>query len=53
MGVTGLWPILSELCERKPLRYLSGKRVAVDLSGWVVEAYLAKGLNNCKNPHLR
>ncbi|GFU10494.1 flap endonuclease GEN homolog 1 [Nephila pilipes] len=53
MGVTGLWNILSELCVRKNLDYLSGKRVAVDLSGWVVQAIQCKGLNAVKNPHLR
>ncbi|GFY40633.1 flap endonuclease GEN homolog 1 [Trichonephila inaurata madagascariensis] len=53
MGVTGLWNILSEICERKSLDYLSGKKVAVDLSGWVVQAIQCKGLNTVKNPHLR
>ncbi|GFQ94478.1 flap endonuclease GEN homolog 1 [Trichonephila clavata] len=53
MGVTGLWIILSEICERKNLDYLSGKKVAVDLSGWVVQAIQCKGLNTVKNPHLR
>lgn len=53
MGVNDLWPILSELCERQPLTFLSGKKVAIDLSGWVVQAYQCKGLNNVKNPHLR
>ncbi|XP_055936286.1 flap endonuclease GEN homolog 1-like [Argiope bruennichi] len=53
MGVTGLWSILSELCERKDINYLCDKRVAVDLSGWVVQAIQCKGLNTVKNPHLR
>lgn len=53
MGVTGLWYILSEICERKPLTYLSGKKVAIDLSGWVVQATQCHGLNTAKNPHLR
>nr|XP_042897559.1 flap endonuclease GEN isoform X2 [Parasteatoda tepidariorum]XP_042897560.1 flap endonuclease GEN isoform X2 [Parasteatoda tepidariorum]XP_042897561.1 flap endonuclease GEN isoform X2 [Parasteatoda tepidariorum] len=53
MGVQGLWNILSELAERKPLNYLSGKRIAVDLSGWVVQATQCKGLANSRNPHLR
>ncbi|XP_035224511.1 flap endonuclease GEN-like isoform X2 [Stegodyphus dumicola] len=53
MGVTGLWPLLSELAEKKPLSYLNGKRVAVDLSGWVVEAARCNGLKTAKNPHLR
>ncbi|GBM56731.1 Flap endonuclease GEN 1 [Araneus ventricosus] len=53
MGVTGLWSILSELCERKDIKYLCGKRVAVDLSGWVVQAIQCKGLSAVKNPHLR
>ncbi|XP_054714813.1 flap endonuclease GEN homolog 1-like [Uloborus diversus] len=53
MGVTGLWSILSELCDREPLLYLSGKRVAVDLSGWVVQATQCKPLSTSKNPHLR
>ncbi|GFQ85900.1 flap endonuclease GEN homolog 1, partial [Trichonephila clavata] len=47
------WNILSEICERKNLDFLSGKRVAVDLSGWVVQANQCKGLNTVKNPHLR
>ncbi|CAL1268476.1 unnamed protein product [Larinioides sclopetarius] len=53
MGVTGLWSILSELCERKDIKYLCGKRVAVDLSGWVVQAIQCKGLSAVKNPHVR
>ncbi|GIY26752.1 flap endonuclease GEN homolog 1 [Caerostris darwini] len=53
MGVTCLWSILSDVCERKDLSYLSGKRVAIDLSGWVVQAIQCKALNQLKNPHLR
>ncbi|GIX72072.1 flap endonuclease GEN homolog 1 [Caerostris extrusa] len=45
--------ILSDVCERKDLSYLSGKRVAIDLSGWVVQAIQCKELNQLKNPHLR
>ncbi|GFW20749.1 flap endonuclease GEN homolog 1 [Trichonephila clavipes] len=53
MGVTGLWNILSEIREEKNLDFLSGKKVAVDLSGWVVQAILCEGLKTIKNPHLR
>lgn len=55
MGVTGLWKILDELelGEKKHLGFLSGKRIAIDLSGWVVEAFKCPGLNQSKNPHLR
>ncbi|GBM56740.1 Flap endonuclease GEN 1 [Araneus ventricosus] len=53
MGVPGLWDILSELPEEKYIKYLRGKRVAVDLSGWVVQATKFKGLRAVKNPHLR
>ncbi|PRD27466.1 UNVERIFIED_CONTAM: Gen1 [Trichonephila clavipes] len=52
MGVTGLWNILSEIREEKNLDFLSGKKVAVDLSGWVVQAILCEGLKTIKNPHL-
>ncbi|VDL62722.1 unnamed protein product [Hymenolepis diminuta] len=35
MGVHGLWTILSPIQEHIPLRSLGGKKLAVDLSGWV------------------
>ncbi|KAM7538019.1 hypothetical protein Aperf_G00000074541 [Anoplocephala perfoliata] len=35
MGVHGLWTILSPIQEHVPLRSLGGKKLAVDLSGWV------------------
>lgn len=38
MGIKDLWAILAPLCERKPLYELQGKKVAVDLSGWICES---------------
>lgn len=35
MGVHGLWTILNPIQEHVPLRSLGGKKLAVDLSGWV------------------
>ncbi|VDO00104.1 unnamed protein product [Rodentolepis nana] len=35
MGVHGLWAILNPIQEHIPLRGLGGKKLAVDLSGWV------------------
>ncbi|KAM3183042.1 hypothetical protein ACTXT7_011134 [Hymenolepis weldensis] len=35
MGVHGLWTILSPIQEHIPLRSLGGKKLAIDLSGWV------------------
>nr|CDS33110.1 flap endonuclease GEN 1 [Hymenolepis microstoma] len=35
MGVHGLWTILSPIQDHIPLRSLGGKKLAVDLSGWV------------------
>ncbi|KAG8185132.1 hypothetical protein JTE90_006335 [Oedothorax gibbosus] len=55
MGVTGLWKILDDLDlgETKDLSSLSGKRIAVDTSGWVVQANTTKGLNESRAPYLR
>ena len=42
MGVKELWGILGAVREERPLSALSGRRLAVDLSGWVCEAQTAK-----------
>ena len=38
MGVKDLWKVLEPRSEPKsvPLKYLQGKTLAVDLSGWIV-----------------
>ncbi|XP_017070576.1 flap endonuclease GEN [Drosophila eugracilis] len=38
MGVKELWGILTPHCERKPINELRGKKVAIDLAGWVCES---------------
>ena len=35
MGVRGLWTLLNPVQEHIPLRSLGGRKVAIDLSGWV------------------
>ena len=42
MGVKDLWPILGPVREELSLLDLAGKRLAVDLSGWVCESCTAK-----------
>ena len=37
MGVAGLWSLLEQVHEEVYLKECSGKRIAVDLSGWVVQ----------------
>ncbi|KAH8270024.1 hypothetical protein KR018_002595 [Drosophila ironensis] len=38
MGVKELWSVLTPHCERKPISELRGKKVAIDLAGWVCES---------------
>ncbi|XP_017100331.2 flap endonuclease GEN [Drosophila bipectinata] len=38
MGVKELWTVLTPHCERKPINELRGKKVAIDLAGWVCES---------------
>lgn len=38
MGVKELWGVLTPHCERKPINELRGKKVAIDLAGWVCES---------------
>ncbi|XP_064547433.1 flap endonuclease GEN [Drosophila montana] len=38
MGVKELWSILTPHAERKPICELRGKKVAIDLAGWVCES---------------
>nr|XP_036220026.1 flap endonuclease GEN isoform X2 [Bactrocera oleae] len=38
MGVKDLWSVLTPHAERKPLCELRGKKVAIDLAGWICES---------------
>ncbi|SPP87161.1 flap endonuclease GEN [Drosophila guanche] len=38
MGVKELWTVLTPHAERKPINELRGKKVAIDLAGWVCES---------------
>ncbi|BFF99622.1 flap endonuclease GEN [Drosophila madeirensis] len=38
MGVKDLWTVLTPHAERKPINELRGKKVAIDLAGWVCES---------------
>ncbi|XP_017862030.1 PREDICTED: flap endonuclease GEN [Drosophila arizonae] len=38
MGVKELWSILTPYADRKPICELRGKKVAIDLAGWVCES---------------
>lgn len=53
MGVGGgFWDLLKPIAQFEDLDYLRGKRVAVDLSVWIVQQETAlKG--NARKPHLR
>ena len=42
MGVKDLWTILAPVKREKSLGDLSGKKLAVDLSGWVCQADTTK-----------
>ncbi|CAM1293525.1 GEN1 (predicted) [Pycnogonum litorale] len=37
MGVKGLWPMLEDVSKSRNVRDLSGKKLAVDLGGWICE----------------
>jgi flap endonuclease GEN len=53
MGVGGgFWDLLKPIAQFEDLDYLRGKRVAIDLSVWIVQQETAlKG--NARKPHLR
>lgn len=57
MGVKTLWPVLQEAvdCKNVPIESLQGKRVAVDLSSWIVEFQKVKapGASIPKNIYIR
>lgn len=54
MGVNGLWQILSSVRQRCSLEELRGKRLAVDLSGWVCVLCQTKALAAAVHkPYLR
>ncbi|ALC43084.1 Gen [Drosophila busckii] len=38
MGVKELWTVLTPHADRKPINELRGKKVAIDLAGWVCES---------------
>ncbi|CAD7003617.1 unnamed protein product [Ceratitis capitata] len=38
MGVKDLWSVLAPYADRKPLSELRGKKVAIDLAGWICES---------------
>ena len=42
MGVKDLWSVLSRVREECALSELSGKTLAVDLSGWICQALTTK-----------
>jgi hypothetical protein len=50
MGVKDLWKVLSPAGDKSvPVKSLSGKTLAVDLSGWIVEF---RSNQNVPGPHL-
>lgn len=51
MGVTDLWEVLSPVARKVQLDDLRGKRLAVDLSGWIVESERATQV--VRNPVIR
>lgn len=54
MGVLTLWPLLEAARETCDLRELSGKTLAVDLSGWICEACALRAtLGKINKPHIR
>lgn len=38
MGIKELWTVLEPFSERRPLYELEGKKVAIDLSGWICDS---------------
>ena len=54
MGVLTLWPMLEAAREVCDLQVLSGKTLAVDLSGWICEACALRAtIGKVNKPHLR
>eukprot|EP00117_Sycon_ciliatum_P021807 scpid16436/ scgid2726/ Flap endonuclease GEN homolog 1 len=54
MGVLTLWPMLEAAREVCDLQVLSGKTLAVDLSGWICEACALRAtIGKINKPHLR
>jgi flap endonuclease GEN len=54
MGVTQLWQILAPVEEHRPLTYLQGQTLAVDLSIWVCETQSVKQMQGVvSKPFLR
>lgn len=53
MGVRDLWPILEPVGGEIQLTDLTGKKVAVDLGGWVVQSKSCKALHCTFKPHLK
>ena len=43
MGVKDLWLVLHKAQKRVTLKELSGKKLAVDLSGWICQAFGTQG----------
>jgi len=46
MGVKDLWKVLEPASESCTMADLRGKRLAVDISGWIFQAKNAQGLAN-------
>lgn len=51
MGVSDLWEVLSPVARKVHLDDLRGKRLAVDLSGWIVES--ERATQAVRNPFIR
>ena len=55
MGVKDLWTILEPASEPCTMADLRGKRLAIDISGWIFQAKDAQAFANKEDmqPHLR
>ena len=54
MGVLTLWPLLEAARETCDVQSLSGKTLAVDLSGWICEACALRATaGKINKPHIR
>lgn len=53
MGVKDLWEVLSPVARKVQLDELRGKRLAVDLSGWIVESEQTRAKQVMRNPVIR
>ena len=55
MGVKDLWKVLEPVRTPCSLSDLSGKTLAVDLSGWIVESesVATAGLQRIAKPHVK